>query len=123
MGSNRPVVAPPVRRVLCAVGVFLVVLGLAVEAPSPAGAAGRSGLRLLGRLQQPPNWNTNSVCSIVQIDSASRRLYYLCENPYRAQAQLTEYDLSPTLPRPIKTANAIPLDQMPSSISPYTTAL
>jgi hypothetical protein len=122
-GRMTRMAAPLMRRALLLCCALAVGFAVALAPAAASRASGAQGLKLLGRLPEPPGWKRSSSCSIVQLDAAARRMYYLCWDQSRSQAQLTAYDLSQKLPRPVQTANALPTGQVPSSISPYTTAL
>ena len=90
------------RAIAAAILALLIVPGLSTE----GARAGGSGLKVLGPLPEPPNVSALAQCVAVQVDPVRRRLYSLCYQ--QPTAYLTEYDLSGTIPAPLRSVPLIP---------------
>jgi hypothetical protein len=113
-----------VRRSLAAAVAALCALALLapVAASKPRGGAGRGGLTILGRLEQPPIEQVQQG-QIVQVDPARNKLFYVYMNDLDGLAAwLVEYDLRTPVPSFVRSGRIGGGGEIPTP-SPYSTAV
>ncbi|HEV2755939.1 MAG TPA: hypothetical protein VG318_09215 [Actinomycetota bacterium] len=113
-----------VRRGLAAAVTALCALAALapVAAGKPGGSADRSGLVILGRMEQPPIDSVQQG-QIVQLDPARKKLFYVYMNDTDGLAAwLVEYDLRTPVPSMVRSGRIGGGGEIPAP-SPYSTAL
>lgn len=116
-----------IARCVLATGFALLLMTAIAPGIDAAAEDTESGLRLLGRLQQPKEAHDpllESTAKIVAVDAQARRLYYLYGRA-DGSSFVREYDLDSPVPRYVREAPVLDAAQFKSvaMISPKTIAL